>query len=344
MDANKYLSLLDSHGLHQHISEPTHIKGHTLDHLITRGCDVEIIDQISVDINRMSDHFPFTFVLRSKDHIAQPHVKLAKRKINAVDPKAFASDAQHEFSNVSIQTAESYHSGLCNLLDVHAPIRTKSVALRIKVPWYNSNVNLARHSQRIAERKWRSTKLEVHRQIYRAEHNRVVRTIERAKRDYYNNQIKQAADQGQLYRITNSLLNNKKQLILPDHVPGTEQHLANRFSQFFNNKIVDINKDLVNIRLSFPVSLDNVESESVCEVKLSRFACTSPDEICKIIRRSPSKTCNLDPIPTDLLKNEPVLNSLAPTISHIVNQSLNSGFVPDVFKEALVTPLLKSHH
>ena len=62
------------------------------------------------------------------------------------------------------------------------------------------------------------------------------------------------------------------------------------------------------------------------------------EEVAKIIRASPSKSCGLDPLPTWLLKS---LDSLTPTITAMVNYSLDSGISPTVFKYALVRPLLK---
>lgn len=42
MDAIQFRDLLDSMGLQQHVKQPTHIHGHTLDLLITRQSDVII--------------------------------------------------------------------------------------------------------------------------------------------------------------------------------------------------------------------------------------------------------------------------------------------------------------
>ena len=55
--------------------------------------------------------------------------------------------------------------------------------------------------------------------------------------------------------------------------------------------------------------------------------------------RSASKSCSLDPIPTDLLKQH--INPLIPIIARLVNTSMATGVVPVAFKKALVTPLLK---
>ena len=61
-------------------------------------------------------------------------------------------------------------------------------------------------------------------------------------------------------------------------------------------------------------------------------------EIDKIIKQSPSKSCDLDPLPTSQLKEN--LSSILPLITEIVNDSLSSSHVPEEFKVAYVTPLL----
>ena len=58
-----------------------------------------------------------------------------------------------------------------------------------------------------------------------------------------------------------------------------------------------------------------------------------------MILATPNKSCELDPIPTDLLKH--ILPCILELITDIVNLSLDDGIFPDALKEALVKPLLK---
>ena len=71
---------------------------------------------------------------------------------------------------------------------------------------------------------------------------------------------------------------------------------------------------------------------------ITAFEAISREAVNGIIQSSPAKTCDLDPIPTSLLKK---CIELTPIITTIVNKSLTSGTYPDIFKEALVRPLLK---
>ena len=59
----------------------------------------------------------------------------------------------------------------------------------------------------------------------------------------------------------------------------------------------------------------------------------------KIVIKSPSKSCALDPVPSWLLKE--LSDILAPIITKIVNLSLPTGNMPLEIKKALVMPLLK---
>ena len=59
----------------------------------------------------------------------------------------------------------------------------------------------------------------------------------------------------------------------------------------------------------------------------------------QIVLESPSKSCMLDPIPTLLLKE--CTSELILFIAKIVNLSIESGEMPEAFKHAVITPLLK---
>ena len=228
-------------------------------------------------------------------------------------------------------------------IDKHAPVGKKTVTIRTKVPWYNAKVHQARMQRRQAEHRWRHSKLEVHREIYQSKHVEVVRIIEDSKKTYYHDTISDSSkNSGQLFKTLNQLLNKKKDCVLPCHSVGSEQQLANRFAHFFHSKVLNINVYLENVRNTIGVNSRHAEPEvALCEAKLSVLNPTESNELLKIVRSSPTKSCSLDPLPTSLLKEDPVLHQVAPCLTEIVNASLSSGIVPSSFKTAYVTPLLK---
>ena len=74
-------------------------------------------------------------------------------------------------------------------------------------------------------------------------------------------------------------------------------------------------------------------------LELTVFNQVTQDEIGKIISKSPTKSCLLDPLPTFLIKE--CIDILLPLITKLVNCSLREGLVPDGFKKAVGTPLIK---
>ena len=69
------------------------------------------------------------------------------------------------------------------------------------------------------------------------------------------------------------------------------------------------------------------------------FRPVTESEVKTIIKKTVVKTCILDPLPTSLLSH--VLDDLLPYFTRIVNDSLSTGCFPDVFKSAVICPLLK---
>ncbi|KAJ0002712.1 hypothetical protein NQD34_007861 [Periophthalmus magnuspinnatus] len=59
-NAKELSSVLETFGLTQHVSEPTHNRGHTLDLLITKGVNISNVNVADV---ALSDHFCVFFDL-----------------------------------------------------------------------------------------------------------------------------------------------------------------------------------------------------------------------------------------------------------------------------------------
>ena len=72
---------------------------------------------------------------------------------------------------------------------------------------------------------------------------------------------------------------------------------------------------------------------------LTTFMDATELEVRNIIKRSPAKSCELDPLPIRLLKE--CIVELVPTITDIVNMSLRDSLMPKSLKTALIQPLLK---
>ena len=122
---------------------------------------------------------------------------------------------------------------------------------------------------------------------------------------------------------------------LPQHESPKDR--ADQFMDFFISKITKIKATLQNSTSN----RDYLPTLPVCpvSVKLSEFELVSTETVAKLVRSSKSKTCPLDPLPTNLVKE--CIDVLAPTDQQIIILSLSSAVVPGRWKAALISPILK---
>ena len=112
---------------------------------------------------------------------------------------------------------------------------------------------------------------------------------------------------------------------------NNNQVIADRFADYFMEKILTIRKQLDTKDLFSP-SPRHVET-------LRSFRLLSEEEVESIIKSLSSKSCELDVIPTNLLKD--ILPSILPLVTRLVNTSLKEGLFVETWKLAIVRPLLK---
>ena len=97
---------------------------------------------------------------------------------------------------------------------------------------------------------------------------------------------------------------------------------------------------MLTLRTSFRIDANSdVEMEPLASVKLNNLISTTSDEICDVIASCPNKSCELDFIPTWLVKQ--CIDQLLQLLTSIINESLTKGEFPNYFKNAIVKPLLK---
>ena len=154
----------------------------------------------------------------------------------------------------------------------------------------------------------------------------------RDKTVYYKKLISNNShDSKKLWRELDKVLHRSRSSTLP--ICESSKSLAGHFTTFFTNKIM-------KIRESFTSSEScNMLHPPFDPPTLTVFTQVTQDEIGKIISKSPTKSCLLDPLPIFLIKE--CIDILLPSITKLVNCSLREGLVPDGLKKAVVTPLIK---
>ena len=170
----------------------------------------------------------------------------------------------------------------------------------------------------------------MHKEIFDSACRYVNKLILCAKKSFFIKKFQCLKTLKELFSNVNILFGKKSDSSLPD-LPDIDN--ANNFSKYFIEKIDKIREDLDSKSCPDPTF------SPFSKTPLSSFDPVTEDEVRKIILDSPSKHCDLDPLPTTLLKES--LNCLLPSITCIINDSLLSGDVPKSFENALVKPLLK---
>lgn len=334
IESKQFITLYESFNLKQHVSVPTHHLGNTIDLLLTRSSD-QGVSNIRVQDHLVSDHY-VVYLSIAITRPPRPTKTITTRNFKKLDVTALKADLKDSelltiTSNDPEELANVYNVTVSELLEKHAPSKTKTVVLRPLSPWYDDTVNDLRKEVKSAEKRWRRTGLTVHKQIFKERKNCLTNTIKIKKKTFVQDKIKKA-DQSQkaLFQCMDELLHKSKVTALPTNLPTED--LPDKFCNFFLEKIEKIQK-------IFTTQEDACLQSSNSQHHLLDFCPATQEEIHKIILGSPTKSCTLDPIPTFLLKD--CLDELLPIITAIINASLKSGKVPQSFKKAVVTPLLK---
>ena len=153
---------------------------------------------------------------------------------------------------------------------------------------------------------------------FRDQKNNLIKQIKIAKKAHYQNKISSAGQaQKALFQCVDELVCKTKSTTLPSNLPKHEQ--PNSFKNFFHEKIE-------KLQPFFTESTDRPQSLCPTVQQLQNFHPATIDEIRTLIKKSPSKSCPLNPIPTFLLKD--CLEELLPVITTIINASSKRQFPP----------------
>ena len=339
--AKKFLRMLNGFNLEQHVSEATHKNGNTLDLLITRSGDNFISDVRTMPglINpKLFDHY----AIRSQVKIKKPSFEqkeIIYRKLRAVDIEALQTDIKSstllsDYSNMDLTClVENFEITLTNALDAHAPIKKRTITFRPYAPWYNDSIDVEKRKRRKLERRWRKSNLSTDK-LYITQCGIVNNMISDAKSIYYSSIIAEnKGNQKVLFKTIDQLLQRKQEPRFPTST--SSEQLVNEFAAFFHEKISKMRCNLSRDS----ESIINPLPDLLCQSEFTDFCTVNTNDIRKYLVSSGVKTCDLDPLPSILLRE--CLDTLLPVITRIVNLSLTTGNVPRHFKDAMVRPKLK---
>ena len=211
------------------------------------------------------------------------------------------------------------------------PTKKCKIANRTKNKWVDNSVLEQRRIVRNRAKIWERYHEDHQWKAYKRERNRLNRMLIYNKtNDISGNIIKYKNDAKKLHAYINLITSNT--ITNPMPKSESDQQQAKDFAEFFHNKIATIRANLADI--------DNYQSplnESVPQLK--SFSPMTQEQIGNIITNMSTKSCELDPIPTDIFKA--ILPDIIHLITYIVNESIVEGVFLREWKTAIVRPLLK---
>ena len=337
---SRFKEILDNYELQQLVESPTHTGNHTLDLIITRKDYGNKMSVADIWDTGLSDHFLITCDMElNAEHALKGQITC--RPLKRVNSAHFAADLN---AGLSVPAADDIECQTNHFLDVsllitdkHAPTKKITIKGDGSKPWYSDEIHKARVVRRRMERKYRRTGLAIHKQIYLDHSKKVMELIKQSKRKYFHDKFACSSTK-ETFKLINNLLHSNTSKVLP--TGKTDQELAESFSEFFTAKILNIRSVMDQGQSAADGGIG--EHSSPTKAILSNFSVQTVAEVRAIIKRSATKTCSLDSIPTALLKEEEVCETVLPALTNIINSSLDSGIVPKRFKEAVITPSLKN--
>jgi hypothetical protein len=337
-----FLDLLDTFSLTQHIQFPTHDSGHTLDLLITRSSS-SLVTSVDHTFSPISDHEVILSTLAIPTKSRSPRIVKLTRPINTINTINFSNDILASDLYTSPPTSlaqylQLFTSTLSILLDKHAPLKSVSCPSHPPKPYITPEIKKEKAKRSKLETIFRKSKTLLNHLNFKAQAKIVTKLVTASRRIYFRNLISNCSQQPRkLWSALDNLLSRKPSPTLPNSIsPPT---LASAFLQFFNSKITNLCSQFTPLT---PASIQNLNPPPPFPPPpLSDFLPATTTEVRNAILSSSNSTCDLDLIPTKLLKS--CLDSLLFPITTLINFSLAEGTFPSSFKTALVKPLLKKY-
>ncbi len=334
-DVTMYLDLMTVLGFSQQVFFTTHNKGNILDHIFTDPLSVVKLVNVSQG-PFMSDHCIVLFTLIAQKQKSIPIKKSVRStkdlKENANFKELLCSMLDKIDLSQSLDVIVKHFKLIMEtLMDIYAPIKVKTITTRRKEVWFNRDIA---HLKRLSwkyERIWKKSLSDRSWEHFRFVRKSYQYAIRKEKRKCIGHKI--LTMQGNikaLYNFVQQITGTVTENPLPKG--HTDEELAELFADFFMEKIVNIRKSLEHHPKYIP-------QERIVSQTRDHFCPVTPQDVRTAINSLATKSCELDFVPTLLLKD--CVDLFLPILTHIFNLSLNTGkFIMD-WAHAKIRPLIK---
>ena len=156
--------------------------------------------------------------------------------------------------------------------------------------------------------------------------------ISKKKTEYYRDKLEHACNKT-MFDLVKTLSGKQHKRQQPNFLKTDK--CCDMFNEYFKNKtaklVIDMQRQSGSLRHQF-------QETPLFTHTLTYFTETTDHDIVDIIRRT-DKTCQLDPLPSTIIK--PCIQSIAPVITNSTNAVIQQANMPAQLKHAVVRPLLK---
>ena len=305
-------------GLDNHVNFAMHNIGNTLDLVLT-----EALSSLSVVTCRqgpfLSDH------CSTELEVAIPKPALKRQTITSCNIKDVVTEdlvKELDLATIGSENINDLVNQLENkcktALDTLAPETTKCVTIRPKEMLANQGSSGSKEDGKEERKIWWKHKTDSTWGALIEHRNKYNAMIREEKLKSTSEKVEECkGDTKKLYSLVTYLTGTKAQNPMPDNT-GDEK-LANYFADYFIQKIQKIWDNLDDYPKFKPKRNSTI-------TPLKNFELTTADEVTKILKEMKTISCELDFLPTLLLKK--ALPYVINTITSIMNVSLEQGVFP----------------
>jgi hypothetical protein len=285
---------IESHGFAQQVTGSTHNGGHTLDVVITsEGAQVK---NLVVNPPTYSDHSLIEFsseisavTAKRKTIYRRPWAKLDKDSFAAElgDAKFVSSPSENEMEDAQ-DLFSQYDEVLVQLADKYAPLKKVTIREERCCLWFDADCRNSKRLVRRLESVYRRTSSDADRDIWKNQFKQQRQLFQDKRSDFLRCRIQASkSDIKNQWRVLSSLLSAPTD---PKSCPIS----ADTFKSFFTDKVAGVR---LTTEGAHPPKLSRSVQSGICN-----FRRLTADDTISLLRASASKSCELDVVPTWLIR------------------------------------------
>ncbi|VDI61719.1 Hypothetical predicted protein [Mytilus galloprovincialis] len=328
---NKWSHMIQCHGLTQLIDNPTRVTYKSkkiIDHIYTNKFD-NIIETF-VPYLALSDHYPVCLTRKTnvKEIPDSSHKIITYRCFKKFNEENFIKELQCKpFNNVieehdTDKALNIWYSLFNNVLNKHAPIKTKRVKNVQRPEWLTPEILTARQNRDYYHKKHDLDR-------YRFWRNKSKSLIDDAKNKFYKTSIEQAKNPKELWKYVKGLNQTKSspfpsQLKTHNGVITETQHIVDAFNKHFINIAP---KDSLSTSQSYKFDSNKIYEEVAAKVPQDTWFYIPLITVAEVkdclSNLNVAKATGIDQISPRILKLSSEV--ISPSIAYIINRSITAG-------------------